>query len=423
MKLRDALIALIFVSGFYSIARSQWTQAQGGTVNCFSSNGTVLYGGYGGQNIASGGVVVSSDNGVTWSDLDSGAIGSCVFTIATQGSTVFAGAGAFDYVYPVTAPDTLWRSTDKGATWTQLKFKSGHDNLISLAFNGTNLFATTAEGLLRSGDSGKSWKVLTDSTYGPLAFAGSKIYSGSGFQGLIVSSDSGASWKTVAMPYGSSSGFIVTKDSFIAALIGAPNWFDLQLDSGTSLAYSTNGGKDWHERFPDPSLSLSAFAFDGKNFYTADFTSVGFELYSEDTGRTWVEMSGGPNFPGDGPAYVAALIVSGNNLVASSGNRGIWYYPLNTLSVNTDQSASILPISLFPNPTPGLITVRGAIGVVMVTNVLGQDVLSANPHAPSPYPLPEGEGITLDLSPLPAGTYFVRVETPSGVAVKSVVKQ
>ncbi len=59
-------------------------------------------------------------------------------------------------------------------------------------------------------------------------------------------------------------------------------------------------------------------------------------------------------------------------------------------------------VSVYPNPTTGVVTIR---------------------RLPSPYPLPGGEGMTLDFSGLPAGTYFVRVQGASDPVMRAVVKE
>ena len=65
-------------------------------------------------------------------------------------------------------------------------------------------------------------------------------------------------------------------------------------------------------------------------------------------------------------------------------------------------------ISLIPNPTTGLVTIRGASGAIVVSNVLGEAVLTGNTSADAGSPA--GERV-LDLGKLPPGTYYARFRT------------
>lgn len=70
----------------------------------------------------------------------------------------------------------------------------------------------------------------------------------------------------------------------------------------------------------------------------------------------------------------------------------VYVWPL-----GVEQQASNQSFTLFPNPTTGIITIKGTEGPVQVLNVFGQVVLHSS----------ETE---LDLSTYPRGVYFVRTE-------------
>ncbi len=376
----------------------------------------MLYAGWGSiYPISTGGVITSTDDGVTWSDLDSGQIGSSVFTIAGQGSLVYAGAGYVFYDIGDTNIASFWRSTDSGLTWNELKLKRGYEKLITLAVHGTEVFATTEEGVLRSDDSGNSWKVLTDSAFGPLSFAGGNSYLCTYYHGLLVSTDSGNHWNGVPIPIGTvASPLIVVKDSFIADIMGAVNHFNRNLDTGGFLAFSTDDGASWYENELPSGAEIDHLAFDGSRFYSATGTSVGTSWYSSDTGKSWESLTNMPDGTG-GPNLVSSLFVSGDNLIASSQQDGIAYYPLSSLSVVLP-SATIQTLYLSPNPTSGSLTIRGATGVVELMNVLGQVVLRQTPVAGA-------ETAQFDLSKFPAGTYFARITTPKGIVIRKLLKE
>ena len=72
---------------------------------------------------------------------------------------------------------------------------------------------------------------------------------------------------------------------------------------------------------------------------------------------------------------------------------------------------------LYPNPTSGEVTVgvEGEVQSIVILNVMGQPVGGWGLRAMSPG------SVTLDVSPLPAGTYLVRIHTPLGTATKKLL--
>ena len=78
---------------------------------------------------------------------------------------------------------------------------------------------------------------------------------------------------------------------------------------------------------------------------------------------------------------------------------------------------SISDITLSPNPTTDYISIRGGSGTVTVTNVIGESVM----HDVSS--VKGGGDVELDLSRLPAGTYFARIETLGGMVVRKILKE
>lgn len=81
-------------------------------------------------------------------------------------------------------------------------------------------------------------------------------------------------------------------------------------------------------------------------------------------------------------------------------------FPLGPLSI---QQELLARVSVYPNPSSGRFTVRGADGATLeVTDALGRRVLAAG----SPAPAEAG----LDLSRFPAGVYTLRLQWPDGRA-------
>ena len=72
---------------------------------------------------------------------------------------------------------------------------------------------------------------------------------------------------------------------------------------------------------------------------------------------------------------------------------------------------------LYPNPTDGEVTVGvdGEVQSIIIYNMMGRPVGGWNIRSLA------SDQIVLDLSPLPAGTYILRVQTPMGTSAKRLV--
>lgn len=95
-------------------------------------------------------------------------------------------------------------------------------------------------------------------------------------------------------------------------------------------------------------------------------------------------------------------------------------YPLRagqtSLADGIDEAEVIAVATLYPNPATGFVTITGKdLKQAKVFNSLGQQVASAKG---------EGERLTVDISNLPAGIYFVNITDGEGrKCVKKVVKE
>lgn len=132
-------------------------------------NTTVVYAGY--SKDGGGGVMRSINNGETWTDISERLPSSSVFSLVTSGNTLFAGTGRGVHKYDINTgwmaanldtfkvntlavsgtnlfAGTKWgvyRSTNNGATWTEINAGLGNKNVNSLVVSGSNLVAGTNE--------------------------------------------------------------------------------------------------------------------------------------------------------------------------------------------------------------------------------------------------------------------------------------
>lgn len=260
-----------------------------------------------------GGVVRSTDGGVTWTAAHTGAAN--LFALAFASDTVAVAAGD---------SGTIWRSPDAGQTWTavnsgtlngitDIRFSSATVGIASMLHGGT----------LRTTDGGQTWSPVTSdgahqyfaasfspdgntavtvgeqghiqrSTDGGLnfvdavpanapnlaavAFNGAGTGLAAGAAGILRTLDGGSTWTVVAVS-GAPLSSVAFATSTIAVAGGA---------NGTLLR-STNGGANWSALAPASSAQVNAIAFASNGVALAG-TASGL-LRSTDSGATWASVA------------------------------------------------------------------------------------------------------------------------------------
>ena len=197
---------------------------------------------------AAGQILRSLDAGQTWqvAALDTPAP---LFT-ALVASPNFAQDGT---LLAATVQDGIFRSTDRGVTWTGWNFGLYDPNINALAFVDSQvIFAGTQSGIFRSSNAGRSWR---DTDF-PVEWApvsclavsrDGTIFAGTEADGLYVSCDEGKTWEglmegTVEQIHPDASGkLLILKDR--------------------ELRLSENGGHSWQAARPGfgPGSDISAF--------------------------------------------------------------------------------------------------------------------------------------------------------------------
>ena len=155
-------------------------------VNCFAVSGSNIFAG---THI---GVFLSSNNGTSWTAVDSGLTNPYINALAVSGTNLFAGAGELNR-----ADGGVFLSTNNGTSWTAVD--SGLPNVhgvSSLAVMGTNLFAAVtpvdspaAVGVCLSTNNGTSWSVASrclrcGGHVTALAVSGTNLFAGTSDNGV-----------------------------------------------------------------------------------------------------------------------------------------------------------------------------------------------------------------------------------------------
>jgi len=360
-----------------------------------------------------GGVARSFDGGNTW-DLSLGQVGAeSVFWVSN--GTLLAG----------TTYDGIYRSLNGGAAWSPTDDKLMYLYMRSFAEapNG-HLFSGANAGLIyRSVDDGVTWDSVgiagTNSEVSALAVASNGTVYAGWEQGVLRSTDDGATWQdaSVGLPAG------VESFDFLFLPVG-----DILLSSNKGVFRSSNGGDSWE--LSGPVALLGARDLDrGSDGTIYCAVRGGGVAISMDGGVTWLSLVGGlRSLDVTSVAIFPATGKNGANDQVFAGTRGAGVEKLaySTVSVEDEVPISESGIRLgsnYPNPFRGATTfpvelARSEVVTLSVFDVLGRVVERLEPRR-----LQAGRNdVSVDLSSLPAGTYFYQVESGDVVTRGSMAK-
>jgi photosystem II stability/assembly factor-like uncharacterized protein len=208
-------------------------QYPGSGIRCLAAKGPALFASSGepmdkGNHL----VCISKDGGDNWIPIDSGLFAHGVNEVdclIVKGQNLYAcGAGGV----LVTSDDGLsWRATDSGLPgW-----------VFCLVWSGQNLFAGSFPGVFLSTDDGASWTAVNsgfpaNAGVSCLAVVGTRVYAGTDDGGIFVTTDHGASWTPV------NSG-LPTKRYVQGLAASGTSLFACYVDEG--IFRSTDGGSSW----------------------------------------------------------------------------------------------------------------------------------------------------------------------------------
>ncbi len=392
MKQKLILIAfLLQITFMASNVRSQWVQTtapHNAWETCFFVDGDNIYAG-----TSNHGILLSTNSGVSWKDIGNSFFDTIpIFCFTKIGNTIITGT-----------TKGLFLSSDTGKTWTTtVEYMR---NIHCLAVIGTKIIAGGYDSFVSS-DSGMSWTELDfhfqTNDFNRFAVNGTSLFATtSSVDSILVSTDFGSSWKRL--------GFIGIFKCIIS------NGSDLFVGRSNQVCHSTDNGITWKvcSMLGDFNEvhTIYALAVIGKNLFAG--TDAGIFL-SSDSGTSWMKFNTGLT----DSISVTTFGVSTSYFFAGTDKDGIWKHPLAGLDVKQKYIANPLNISLFPNPTNGVITIYGApenTSQVTIANILGEKVLElTNPHS---------SNFTIDLSKQAPGIYYAKFVTTNSVVVKKILLQ
>mgnify|MGYP003349258574 FL=1 len=139
------------------------------------------------------GLFRSTDNGVSWSQINSGLTDGTIFSLALNSSgKIFAG----------TNQSGIFTSTNNGNNWSSSGL--ANENVYAIVINSSGyIFAGTGgDGIFRSTDNGNNWSgvnsgLTNTNVYSLAVNSGGYIFAGTGGDGIFHSINSGSSWSDI----------------------------------------------------------------------------------------------------------------------------------------------------------------------------------------------------------------------------------
>ncbi|MGD0038316.1 MAG: FG-GAP-like repeat-containing protein, partial [Bacteroidota bacterium] len=366
--------------------QNSWQQTggpEGGNISSFATIGSNLFAGVHGW---TGGMFLSTNNGVSWSSaVNNGLYSGDVNCLAVSGMNLIAGGcgmyistnngaswtspnyGFNGYInsiavsgtnlYVATSSGLVYLSTNSGGSWTQFGTGLPSVSITSLAIIDTNIYAGTyGGGVYLITKNGTTWGTvnngLTNMLIQSLAVSGTNLFAGTNNAGVFLSTNKGASWTSVNTGLTSNNGYVSS------IFVNGTNLYALCGWSGIYL--STNNGTSWTQvgNGLANTCNVNALTVSGTNLVAG--TGSGVFILSNN-GNTWAQANNGLI-----GTQVTAMVVSGTNLFAGThGNPGGVFLSTNNGAswVNTGVSSDVSSLV-----TNGAILYAGGWGVYFSTS-------------------------------------------------------
>jgi hypothetical protein len=272
MKKYSWMLITAFFLLYENHAYSQWMQTSalaGGVVNTFAVSGNTIFAG------TARGLFLSTNNGTSWTAVNSGLTNMRINSLAVSGSSIFAGSEG----------NGVFLSTNDGEHWTAVNSGLTDNHILSLAVNQSQIvFAGTNGGVFHSTNNGVNWNAANAGLSDPIA----KV-------DFLVN-------------FFAVSGSII----FAGTYSSGP-----AIEPAFSMFFSTNNGLNWEIDTAFSSNWASSLAVNSGNIFAGTY-SRGVVL-SSNNGKSWLAVNSGLT-----DTNVRSLIVSGNNIFAGTYTGGVF---------------------------------------------------------------------------------------------------
>jgi hypothetical protein len=213
----------------------------------------------------------SVDRGGTWTPLDVDSRNGEPLCLATTGADLYLG----------TTAGWVLRSSDNGGTWNRVQVTLSGWRIEAMAIVGTDVFAATSSEVFRSSDRGNTWTLLDLKGTRPTHFAsmGGDLFAACNGAGVYRSRDDGANWVAVnrEFPFGPKVSGMASLGGYVFTAI---SYIHRSGDRGVTWQQLKSG-------IPQPSLFSSISAIGPALAASCD----GGLFQSQDSGLTWTKSA------------------------------------------------------------------------------------------------------------------------------------
>ena len=421
---------------------SQWVQTgltkEDVTAFAVSGNnffaGTSNHGGFPG-----GGVFRSTDDGMTWSAVNSGLPKWDTAHYCSVYALAFAGTNLFTSMVDYAA--NVYRSTDNGFSWSRAD--SGLPKPIginSFAVVDTCLFAAAPylgtdmdweTGIFLTTNNAKSWTRADSGVPAYTAFlnlsagsngvGGTTLLAGSDNDGVYLSANNGTSWTKVnsGLPKHTFDTSIYLNVSALAvngANLHAAFWYG-------GIFRSTNNGANWmavNSGLPQ-NITVNEFAIRDANIFAGTNSGV---FLSTNNGTNWNSVNTGLT----NTLEIGSLVATSTHLFAGTNGAGVWRRPLfEMIPTSVEQIFAQLPERFdlqqnYPNPFNPSTTIRYSLPStahvkLTIYNMLGQAVSElVNEQQSAGW-----REVRWDAKSISSGVYFYELRAGSFVQTRKML--
>ncbi len=237
-----------------------------------------------------------------------GPYGAEIRGLITNGQNLFAGTNYHGIYRPTHG---VYRSTDNGSSWSTVNTGLPDTTISLLTQIGSSLFAVNGKGLFATTNNGSSWSVVD--TSGPLKYTnclsniGESIFAGA--SAVYKSTDGGQTWSL-------SSDGLPVKGTISSMIAVGKNL--LASEKGGGIYLSTNNGRNWkYINQGMTNYTIHSFLVNGSNVFAGTDSNV---YISTNSGNSWDFASGGlPE-----RVYVNALTSIGSLLFCGTDSTGLY---------------------------------------------------------------------------------------------------
>jgi photosystem II stability/assembly factor-like uncharacterized protein len=355
----------------------------------------------------------STNAGTTWVPISQPGYGG-FFQSALEGISLTDGTSAFV-------------THDAGQTWDTVNLEIGSNTISAVCWASPDTCFVVGTAGFRSTDGAMTWAAVTSPVSGTaISFCNSKVgyvvgpmapgpfpfqnqFAGSCFK----TTDGGSTWTQLFTAIQSDLSAVATLNPDTAIVIG-----------GKGIYRTTDGGNSWNSQTPlfvfqaNNVLAAEAITFHGTEGFMvgALLGGTGYIIHTTDAGVTWTQES-----DNNTPGYLYGVaILDDTDAIAVGDGGAILKRSTGSSGVVQRRSVDSLAIQVFPNPSHGSIMLQYNLEssqnvTFAVFDEVGrqQDVRSTSLR----------NGISLDVTNVPSGIYFVRVSAGGYVQSRSVVIQ